>query len=85
MSAREFAEWIAYSRIQPFGEARNDERFGTIAASIVNVYRKKGRKPLDWRTFFPTYDQRKPNRDWRDLLTKVEGLVKALGGEDKRQ
>jgi hypothetical protein len=71
--------------VQPFGPTREDQRAGTIAASIVNVYRKRGKKPLEWHRFFPTYDQRKPQNDWRGLLAKVENIVKAMGGEDKRK
>ena len=84
MDASEFAEWVAYAKIEPFGEIRNDQRFGVLAATMVNLYRKRSQTALTWRDFFPVYEQREPNTDWRDLLVKVETLNAALGGSDRR-
>lgn len=75
MSSREFAEWLAYYQIQPFGENRADERSGTIAAAIVNVHRKKGVKPLNWLHFFPPDSERNPVRGWQGLLDKAAAIV----------
>lgn len=85
MDSREFAEWIAYDQIEPFGESRQDQRAGVIASAIVNQHRKKGSKAVEWDRFFPPYEKRKPNTDWRDLLSKVVGLTHQLGGEDRRK
>lgn len=85
MDAREFAEWIAYDMIEPFGGNREDQRAGTIVSAIVNVNKKKGSKPAQWSDFLPPYEKRKPITDWRDLLSKVEALNVALGGEDRRK
>lgn len=84
MDAREFAEWIAYDQIEPFGGTRDDQRAGVIASAIVNQHRKKGSKPVEWFKFFPPYERRKPNTSWRDLLSKVVGLTHTLHGEDRR-
>jgi hypothetical protein len=85
MDAREFAEWIAYARIQPFGELRDDQRAGAIASAIVNTHIKKNAKPFTWRSFFPTYDDRNPSNTWQDLLSKVIGFNRNLGGKDERK
>lgn len=85
MTALEFAEWYAYAHIQPFGEARDDQRAGAIASAIVNVNLKKGSKARTWRDFFPRYEDRAAPRDWRDLLAKVVGLNEQLGGADRRK
>lgn len=84
MSSREFAEWQAFARLQPFGARREDERAGTIAAAIVNVYKKKSAKPFSWRKFFPAYVDQSPGSRWQALLSKVLGINAALGGEDTR-
>jgi len=83
MDAREFAEWIAYCDIEPFGGTREDQRAGIIAAAIVNQYRKPG-SALDWTDFLPLYETRNPPEDWRDLLRRVELINQMLGGEDRR-
>lgn len=81
MDAREFAEWIAYDQIEPFGPTREDQRAGVIASAIVNLYRQS---PVNWSDFLPPYERRRPQSDWRDLLAHVEVLNRALGGEDRR-
>lgn len=86
MDAREFAEWLAYDNIEPLpGGNRDDQRAGVIASAIANAGKKKGSKPVQWDDFLPPYEKRKPNSDWRDLLTKVEAFNAALGGDDRRK
>lgn len=85
MSASEFAEWIAYSKMFPFGENQDSIRAGTVASAIVNIHRRKGAKALRWQDFFPPYERRAPSTNWRSMLTKAIALNKHFGGEDKRQ
>jgi len=85
MDAQEFAEWLAFDQIEPFGANREDQRTGLIASTIVNVNKKPGKTPSKWSDFLPPYEKRKPNIDWRDLLSKVEALNAQLGGEDRRK
>lgn len=86
MSSVEFAEWLAYARIVPFGEIKEDQRAGVIASAIVNVHLKKGARLINWRDFFPTYEDRnKTPLDWREMLAKVEAINEALGGVDRRK
>lgn len=85
MTAREFAEWLAYYQIHPFGPERDDQRIGTLVSALVNVHRKKGSKALTWRNVFPPYTDRKPTRTWQDLLGKTAAIVAAFGGDDRRK
>jgi len=51
MSSSDVAEWIAYNRIEPFGEERADLRAGMIASPLINIQLKKGAtptKPSQW-------------------------------------
>lgn len=85
MTSAEFAEWIAYANIQPFGQIREDQRAGTIASAIVNVHKKSGSTPLTYRDFFPSYEVRQREElTPGDLLSKVEAINKMLGGTDRR-
>lgn len=36
MTARQWAEWLAYHAIEPWGELRADFRSGQIAAAVAN-------------------------------------------------
>ena len=42
IDSREFAEWIAYDRIDPFGEERADWRVGQLTAMVANLFTKRG-------------------------------------------
>lgn len=37
MGAGEFAEWVAYSHLEPFGERRADARAWMLAAQLANA------------------------------------------------
>jgi hypothetical protein len=41
MSSHEFAEWIAYSQLSPFGDGRADLRMAILAATMVNMWKGK--------------------------------------------
>ena len=45
MSMEEFAAWIAYSEIEPFGEAREDLRAGIMWASFATVHSDSKKNP----------------------------------------
>lgn len=52
MDSREFAEWIAYYGINPWGEERADARAGAVCATTANAWRGKG-PALTPADFFP--------------------------------
>jgi len=58
IDSREFAEWMAYSSLEPFGPEREDQRAGMVAALIANVNRDSAKRPepYDVEDFFPRYD-----------------------------
>lgn len=58
ISSPEFAEWMAFAAIEPFGSVREDQRAGAVAATIANVNRdpKHRPEPYDSEDFFPTYE-----------------------------
>ncbi len=56
MSSREFSYWMAYDRIDAFGEQRAELRAGEICAMIFNANRGKGVKPAkakDYMHYLP--------------------------------
>ncbi len=85
MSSREFAEWIAYHQIEPFGEERADWRAGMIAATMANIFRdaKKRRKPYKPQDFMPKVEEKK-EQTWQDQLQIVRMLNAAFGGKEKQ-
>lgn len=57
ISSHEFAEWMAYYRLEPFGENRQDFRHGILSALIANSNRdpKKQPKPYAPEDFIPDF------------------------------
>jgi hypothetical protein len=75
MSALEFAEWMAYTRIAPWGETRADLRAGIVASTIANINRAKKQKaysPLDFMPRFEPPDRPSPEQ-LKDKLRRILG------------
>lgn len=54
MSSSEFAEWMAFDAIDPFGEPREDLRSGLLAATVANHAMsppKTPARPVDFMPF----------------------------------
>ncbi|MDR6447485.1 hypothetical protein J2794_003601 [Paraburkholderia terricola] len=45
VSSAEFADWLAYHQIEPFGSQMDDLRAGAVAAAIYNVNRNTEKRP----------------------------------------
>lgn len=86
IDSQELTEWLAYARVEPFGEERADLRAGIVAATTANVHRdpKKRRRAYKAEDFIPTFGP-KQAKPWQELLQYVEHLNMALGGRDLRQ
>lgn len=48
-----FMEWVAYARIEPFGDQRADLRAGVLASLTANANRGKRGKSYQPGDFFP--------------------------------
>lgn len=91
MSSSEFAEWMAFSRMQPFGEWRSDYRTATLMALIANALsRSKDSDPVKSPgDFMEQFDFEKAldehqaqeeipehERVWNKVKTALGGLAK---------
>ena len=80
ISAREFAEWMAYDRIDPMGEGRADLRAGIIAAVMRNSWCKGApAKPAD---FMPNF-KRQDGPDPEQLQQKIRAIFKGIANGSK--
>jgi len=73
----QFAEWMAYSRLEPWGEERDDLRMGIVASVIANSNRGKNQKPFKPTDFIPSFEPVSDEEQVRRLLAKAR---KALRG-----
>lgn len=78
ISSRQFAEWMAYSRLEPWGEDRDDLRMGIVASVIANSNRGKGKKPYKPQDFMPNFE---PEDEAAAIERIRENLRKSLGGK----
>ena len=51
MSSREFAEWLAYERLEPFGPERADARAALVAQTVANYAGRTAKRWLTLRDF----------------------------------
>lgn len=83
MSAHEIAEWAAYARVEPFGEARANWHMAVLAALLYNANRGQNAQPLDAVDFMwkvkPTKRQqqaeekRKAKEMWQGFIAWAKG------------
>lgn len=73
MSSKEFAEWMAFYRIQPFGERRADFRFGSLQALMANVNRDpKKSKEFTPDMFTPDFEKALDEQEAQDAIPAHE-------------
>lgn len=78
ISSRQFAEWMGYARLEPFGEDRDDLRMGIIASTIANANRGKGGKAFTPQQFMPQYEEETEEDAQARLVTQA---MMAFGGK----
>lgn len=54
IDSQELSEWMAFARVQPFGDRRMDERFGILCSALWNISGKVANEPLQPGDFFAT-------------------------------
>ena len=62
MDAHELAEWMAYDKLEPFGEVRADIRAAIIAHTIASVWTKH---PPELEAFLPFVE--KPTQTFAEM------------------
>jgi hypothetical protein len=87
ISSLEFSEWLAYYRLEPFGDERADLRSGIVASTVANAHRdpKRRHRPFEAREFLPHFEAERDPQSWEDQLHIVELWNTALRGKDLRQ
>jgi hypothetical protein len=81
VTSRELTEWMAYERLEPFGEWRADLRAALVAMVMANAWRGKDQKAFTIEDFMLKFDG-EPKRDQtvEDQLRMFELLTGALSG-----
>ena len=72
INSKEFAEWIAYERIEPGDPIRSDWRSAMIAWVISQTMATKKTK-MEIKDFMPKFGENLPEdkKDWRSIKQKM--------------
>lgn len=88
MTSRQFTEWVAFYKSQPFGPDLRDERVARLMMLTAEIHRdedKRGHR-FTVEEFLPDYGapDDEQTEDWETILHQVELMNKAFGGRDLR-
>lgn len=82
MPSRLFAEWMAFYRIEPFGELRGDYRAGLIASTLAEIHRdkKKRSRPFSILDFVPKFGMgsSKPPTSKKQTVEQQRSAIMAI-------
>lgn len=81
MSSQELTEWLAFSRIEPFGGEIDDYRAGLYPSLKVNAYRD-GKPPLSPTDLFP-WNAKPKQEETADPSAKIIALFEEAARQEK--
>lgn len=86
LAPRQFYEWILYSHMEPFGEAREDYRIASIASLLANIVRDRQQTPEPYKIedFILRFAEEeaaaksttKRTQTWQDQKRMAQNMVK---------
>jgi hypothetical protein len=62
ITSEQFAAWMAYYEVEPWGEDRADLRMGILASATVAPHCRRGQAPKP-ASFLPKFGPRKPQSE----------------------
>ena len=81
LSSDEFRHWLAFYRLDPWGDMRADLRSAQIAALTANLWRGKHQRPINVEDFMPYYKRFKPKPTVTELAVRMKNWVKIMTGK----
>lgn len=84
MPYKEFVEWIAFYRLEPFGEVREDLRNGTLASLYINSHSKKGSRKVSPNDFILKNKFERAKEKENNLAAFLESKVRNGKKTDSR-
>ncbi|MBT8199580.1 MAG: DUF4035 domain-containing protein [Acidimicrobiia bacterium] len=69
ITSREFAEWIAYDRLEPIGDDRSDHMIAQLTAILANIHRRPGTKAYTVTDFLLFRPKR---THWQEMRAKLK-------------
>uniref|UniRef100_A0AAU2A217 DUF4035 domain-containing protein n=1 Tax=Streptomyces sp. NBC_00093 TaxID=2975649 RepID=A0AAU2A217_9ACTN len=80
LGSAELTEWMAFERLTgPLGRRRHDIQAATIAATVANANRGKGRRSKV-SDFLPPYGTQRKSP--QEMLAAIRGINRSMGGAE---
>lgn len=80
VSPREFWEWVAFYRMDPWGEERADLRMGQLAAMTGNIHRKKGARAFKASDFILFSASGKGRKGSGQSVQEMKAALRSFAG-----
>jgi hypothetical protein len=77
LDSAQFTEWMAYSRLEPFGY--QDQLLAQIACLLYNINRKEGADPIDISAFLPIEREEDPVVEQDEMIAALKEQTKNRG------
>lgn len=77
LHAADIRDWLAYSRIEPFGAQHHELLNAITAATIANCHRGKDDPVFEVTEFMPNYDL--PVQSWQSIMASVREWKEVTG------
>lgn len=82
MSAREFAEWMAYSQIEPWGEERADLRAALICKVLADINTPAGKQRAKLEDFMLKFDRKPAAQTTEEMIGTVAQITAIFGAQE---
>lgn len=82
MSSSELTEWMAFSKLEPFGSEVGFVGHAIVASTVANSRRQKGQKAYTIADFMPSFKKKEQTVD--QMIQIAEMMTVGLGGKDLR-
>jgi len=76
-------EWMAFSRIEPFGSEAEFLGHAIVAATVANANRGKNTKPYKPDAFMPQFDKKKQSVE--EMIQVAKMMTLGMGGTIKEK
>lgn len=77
MDARELDDWMAFERLEPFGDRVTQLMVAQLTALVANIVRQKGGRDVRVEDLMPRYVADKSEMDWREMKKRMQMLSRA--------
>lgn len=84
LTAKQFAEWEQYAKLEPFNELRADYRTASIVTMLANVNRASKQEPYSLEDFVLKFGQEpKKPQTWQEKLAIARAIAMAFSAPAK--